>query len=568
MAAPQFPKVQKQGEKKEALRVDNSFRLEPNHYSTTNLEGSPSESSITASMMEENHAYNHSQAAYPSTTSYGYYYPAGYNGSLGDFYNQGYYIAGNAMEQQYPVVQADSGSFVYMMPGLYPGYDPYTPYMPVSTITVDGQYVGQEVYPPSPMFQSPVPSPEYGTTHHGDPLQAPYLWSSSLVGDGTYENGYVGLLEIPAAKTDFSVPVVPRAQPPKSSKLAGSVNLSPDVLSGQTKKLKPLNKASSHTPSFQSDLPAQGYYTVAKFPVYGQGKNGLLYSNNSVNLKPNVKGWGGSEKLKARSKVNGVSHVTLLNDKNNDTVNAKSALRFGGNASQSLATDEVGNGVSITSSIRRDEYNIPEFSTKYDHAYFFVIKSYSEDDIHKSIKYNVWASTPNGNKRLNDAYQEAQERMTEKGSKCPVFLFFSVNASGQFCGVAEMTGPVDFNKSMDFWQQSKWSGYFPVKWHIIKDVPNAQLRHIILENNENKPVTNSRDTQEVKFHQGIEILNILKNYALNTSILDDFEFYENRQKIMQEKRVRQSVPNHDLQRKVEDLTASFQAVDLSAAKTT
>jgi hypothetical protein len=567
MAAPQFPKVQKQGEKKEALRVDNSFRLEPNHYSTTNLEGSPSESSITASMMEENHAYNHSQAAYPSTTSYGYYYP-GYNGSLGDFYNQGYYIAGNAMEQQYPVVQADSGSFVYMMPGLYPGYDPYTPYMPVSTITVDGQYVGQEVYPPSPMFQSPVPSPEYGTTHHGDPLQAPYLWSSSLVGDGTYENGYVGLLEIPAAKTDFSVPVVPRAQPPKSSKLAGSVNLSPDVLSGQTKKLKPLNKASSHTPSFQSDLPAQGYYTVAKFPVYGQGKNGLLYSNNSVNLKPNVKGWGGSEKLKARSKVNGVSHVTLLNDKNNDTVNAKSALRFGGNASQSLATDEVGNGVSITSSIRRDEYNIPEFSTKYDHAYFFVIKSYSEDDIHKSIKYNVWASTPNGNKRLNDAYQEAQERMTEKGSKCPVFLFFSVNASGQFCGVAEMTGPVDFNKSMDFWQQSKWSGYFPVKWHIIKDVPNAQLRHIILENNENKPVTNSRDTQEVKFHQGIEILNILKNYALNTSILDDFEFYENRQKIMQEKRVRQSVPNHDLQRKVEDLTASFQAVDLSAAKTT
>jgi YTH domain-containing family protein len=28
-------------------------------------------------------------------------------------------------------------------------------------------------------------------------------------------------------------------------------------------------------------------------------------------------------------------------------------------------------------------------------------------------------------------------------------------------------------------------------------VPNPQFRHIILENNENKPVTNSRDTQEV-----------------------------------------------------------------------
>lgn len=74
-----------------------------------------------------------------------------------------------------------------------------------------------------------------------------------------------------------------------------------------------------------------------------------------------------------------------------------------------------------------------------------------------------------------------------------------VNASGQFCGVAEMTGPVDFHKDMDFWQQDKWTGSFPVKWHIIKDVPNTNFRHIILENNENKPVTNSRDTQEVSF---------------------------------------------------------------------
>lgn len=60
-----------------------------------------------------------------------------------------------------------------------------------------------------------------------------------------------------------------------------------------------------------------------------------------------------------------------------------------------------------------------------------------------------------------------------------------------------MGGPVDCNKDMDFWQQDKWSGSFPVKWHIIKDVPNTSFRHIVLENNENKPVTNSRDTQEV-----------------------------------------------------------------------
>jgi hypothetical protein len=81
-----------------------------------------------------------------------------------------------------------------------------------------------------------------------------------------------------------------------------------------------------------------------------------------------------------------------------------------------------------------------------------------------------------------------------------MYRHIQVNASAQFCGVAEMVGPVDFDKNVDFWQQDKWSGQFPVKWHIIKDVPNSQFRHIVLENNDNKPVTNSRDTQEVTVH--------------------------------------------------------------------
>ncbi|RVW40056.1 YTH domain-containing family protein 1 [Vitis vinifera] len=100
----------------------------------------------------------------------------------------------------------------------------------------------------------------------------------------------------------------------------------------------------------------------------------------------------------------------------------------------------------------------------------------------RSIKYGVWVSTPNGNKRLDSAFHEAKE----KHGNCPIFLLFSVNASASFCGVAEMVGPVDYDKSVDYWKQDKWTGQFPVKWHIIKDVPNSQFRHIILENNDNK----------------------------------------------------------------------------------
>ena len=77
------------------------------------------------------------------------------------------------------------------------------------------------------------------------------------------------------------------------------------------------------------------------------------------------------------------------------------------------------------------------------------------------------------------------------------YVPMQVNTSGQFVGLAEMIGPVDFNKSVEYWQQDKWNGCFPLKWHVVKDVPNNLLRHITLDNNENKPVTNSRDTQEV-----------------------------------------------------------------------
>ena len=63
-----------------------------------------------------------------------------------------------------------------------------------------------------------------------------------------------------------------------------------------------------------------------------------------------------------------------------------------------------------------------------------------------------------------------------------------------------MVGSVEFKKTMEFWDRNKWCGSFPVKWHIIKDVPNSQLRRIILQNNESKPVTSSRDTQEVGIH--------------------------------------------------------------------
>lgn len=167
------------------------------------------------------------------------------------------------------------------------------------------------------------------------------------------------------------------------------------------------------------------------------------------------------------------------------------------------------------------QYNPPDFNHNLDGAKYFVIKSYSEEDIFRSIKYNVWCSTEYGNKRLNSAY------ISKPDNAC-VYLFYSVNGSGHFCGVAMMTSAVDFNLTSKVWMQNKWKGQFSVKWLYVKDVPNNPLRHIRLENNENKPVTNSRDTQEVPPDKGRHVLHILHHFKHHSSIFQDFPHYEQR----------------------------------------
>lgn len=47
--------------------------------------------------------------------------------------------------------------------------------------------------------------------------------------------------------------------------------------------------------------------------------------------------------------------------------------------------------------------------------------------------------------------------------------------------------------------------------------------------NENKPVTSSRDTQEIHPVAGAQMLKIFNEYPYESSILDDFSFYERRQ---------------------------------------
>ncbi|XP_047327106.1 YTH domain-containing protein ECT1-like [Impatiens glandulifera] len=293
----------------------------------------------------------------------------------------------------------------------------------------------------------------------------------------------------------------------------------------------------------QEQRPYHGYGWLGNSSVrpYPQGN-----SYQSSNYGTAMSNWSANKHVRQIPHTGGVQPKQTIfsshgveNFPNDHNRGPRASKLKGKGTIETISSLSAGLGKSgpSTSGLYPGIYNLPDFVTEYDNAKFFIIKSFSEDNVHKSVKYSIWSSTALGNRKLDAAYREAKEMKDD----CPVFLLFSVNASGQFCGVAEMIGTVDFENDADYWQQDRWSGQFHVKWHMIKDVPNTQFRHILIENNENKPVTHSRDSQEVKLAQGIEMLKIFKSYEAETSLLDDFSYYDEREKNSQERKAKMKV---------------------------
>lgn len=161
-------------------------------------------------------------------------------------------------------------------------------------------------------------------------------------------------------------------------------------------------------------------------------------------------------------------------------------------------------------------YNPAEFNLSPKGARFFVMKTRIEESLHDSIKLGLWCSTIQGSRRVDAAFKE-------RDGKGPVYMFFSVSGSFHFCGMAQMMSYVDFNTYISGWEHSEFKGKFAVNWIYIKNIPNNVFRHIHLENNENKLVTNCRDTQEVPLEKGKKVLKIMHYYQNADSILDNFE---------------------------------------------
>ncbi|XP_057990270.1 uncharacterized protein LOC131172766 [Hevea brasiliensis] len=168
--------------------------------------------------------------------------------------------------------------------------------------------------------------------------------------------------------------------------------------STNTQAIRPLNKVSALGYDFSAGL-SKGYHPVGNLPPFSIQKHGPFPHNCPMNYRQNGRIWNGNDRNKSGDR--------FYKNSDFETSNELTSGPRGSNKFPSLET-AVKEDLGIT--VQRDQYNKPDFETKYADAKFYVIKSYNEDDIHKSIKYDVWASTPNGNKKLDAAFHEAEQR--------------------------------------------------------------------------------------------------------------------------------------------------------------
>ena len=152
-----------------------------------------------------------------------------------------------------------------------------------------------------------------------------------------------------------------------------------------------------------------------------------------------------------------------------------------------------------------------------------------------------------------------------KKKNANVFLFFSCNKSGRFCGVCKMITPVDQNKIFELWtQDNTWPGLFKVEWIFIKDVPLRLFNNqfIVMNNNQIRPISHSRDTQEIPFNKAKIMMEQFAKYKNSNTIFERFEFYDLRQdNYVKNKRLREQKEKEEKEKMINEQNIESNKMD-------
>ena len=129
---------------------------------------------------------------------------------------------------------------------------------------------------------------------------------------------------------------------------------------------------------------------------------------------------------------------------------------------------------------------------------FFIIKSANKENIEKSKKHSVWATTITNSRKLNEAF-----------SKGKVILIFSASGTQSFQGYAIMTS-YSADSPSHIWQVEniKLSGDFSVVWLCFCELGFSKVKHLKNPKKNEDPVIKSRDCTELSQEIGYELCNL------------------------------------------------------------
>ncbi|KAH8322633.1 hypothetical protein KR059_002092, partial [Drosophila kikkawai] len=149
-----------------------------------------------------------------------------------------------------------------------------------------------------------------------------------------------------------------------------------------------------------------------------------------------------------------------------------------------------------------------DYMTKLNYLFrdtrFFLIKSNNSDNVQLSKSKSVWATLPQNDANLNQAFKEARN----------VLLIFSVNESGKFAGFARMAAPSRRDIPQVAWvlppsiSPKALGGVIELDWICRKELSFNATLHLHNTWNEGKPVKIGRDGQEIEPKIGGELCRL------------------------------------------------------------
>ena len=140
----------------------------------------------------------------------------------------------------------------------------------------------------------------------------------------------------------------------------------------------------------------------------------------------------------------------------------------------------------------------PSFSL-IEGSQFFIIKSSNKENIEKSKKKSVWATTLVNSNKLNEAFKKGK-----------VILIFSASGTQSYQGYAIMTSCTEESPS-NLWQienNIKLGGNFSVAWLCFCELSFSKAKHLQNPKKNGDLVIKSRDCTELSQNIGYELCKL------------------------------------------------------------